>query len=377
MTDERWARVKALFQAAVERPVEERGAFLAAATGDDEALRREVESLLTSDTSDESFLRGLPSVPPGRPPLIAGVRVGPYEIVAPLGAGAMGEVYHAHDTKLNRDVALKVLPDSVASDVARLARFTREAQMLAALNHPNIAHLHGLEESSGIRALVMELVDSDDLSLHIGRGAMTLDEALPIAKQIAHALAAAHDQGIIHRDLKPANIKVRADGTVKVLDFGLAKAIEPLSSSAAALTANSAITSPAALTGVGMILGTAAYMSPEQAKGRAADRRTDVWAFGVVLYEMLTGERPFKGDGISDTLASVAGKGIRKRRSEDRLGKKLRCLARRTAVLDGAHHETGSEAGTGADDLRAALVRGAEASGADEIAVIRDPEPLC
>ena len=156
-----------------------------------------------------------------------------------------------------------------------------------------------------MRALVMEFVDGDDLSLHIARGAMPLDEALPIARQIAHALEAAHEQGIIHRDLKPANIKVRADGTVKVLDFGLAKAIEPLSLSAAAAIANSDITSPAVLTGAGMILGTAAYMSPEQAKGRTADRRTDVWAFGVVLYEMLTGERPFKGDGISDTLASV------------------------------------------------------------------------
>jgi len=305
VTGERWARVKALFQLAVERPIEERGAFLTAATGGDEALRREVESLLTSDTSDESFLRGLPVVPDIRPLLTAGRRIGSYEIVAPIGAGAMGEVYHARDTKLNRDVALKVLPDSFASDLGRLARFTREAQMLAALNHPNIAHLHGLEESSGIRALVMELVDGDDLSLHIGRGAMPLEEALPIARQIAHALAAAHEQGIIHRDLKPANIKLRADGTVKVLDFGLAKAIEPVSSSAAAAIANSAITSPAALTGAGMILGTAAYMSPEQAKGRPADRRADVWAFGVVLYEMLTGERPFKGDGVSDTLASV------------------------------------------------------------------------
>jgi Tol biopolymer transport system component len=248
VTGERWARVKALFQLAVERPIEERGAFLAAATGDDEALRREVESLLTSDTSDESFLRGLPVVPDIRPLLTAGRRIGPYEIVAPIGAGAMGEVYRVRDTKLNRDVALKVLPDSFAGDPDRLARFTREAQTLAALNHPNIAHLHGLEESSGIRALVMELVDGDDLSLRIARGAMPLDEALPIARQIAHALEAAHEQGIIHRDLKPANIKVRADGTVKVLDFGLAKTIEPLSSSAAAAIANSAITSPAVLT---------------------------------------------------------------------------------------------------------------------------------
>src|SRR6185295_9017188 len=198
----------------------------------------------------------------------------------------MGLVYRARDTKLNRDVALKVLPDSFASDPDRLARFTREAQTLASLNHPNIAHIHGFEESGGVRALVMELVEGDDLSQRIAKGVIPIDEALPIATQIANALEAAHEQGIIHRDLKPANIKVRPDGTVKVLDFGLAKALDPLASSPD-VSRSPTITTPA-MTHAGMILGTAAYMSPEQARGRTVDKRTDVWAFGCVLFEMLT-----------------------------------------------------------------------------------------
>src|SRR6187551_3547370 len=198
----------------------------------------------------------------------------------------MGLVYRARDTKLNRDVALKVLPDLFASDADRLARFTREAQTLASLNHPNIAHIHGLEESGGVRALVMELVEGDDLSERISRGAIPVDEALPIAKQIAEALEAAHQQGIIHRDLKPANIKVRPDGTVKVLDFGLAKAMDPPASSPR-VSQSPTITTPA-MTQAGMILGTAAYMSPEQARGRPVDKRSDIWSFGCVLYEMLT-----------------------------------------------------------------------------------------
>jgi serine/threonine protein kinase len=231
-----------------------------------------------------------------------GTRLGPFEILAPIGAGGMGQVYRAHDTKLNRDVALKILPDAFASDPDRLARFTREAQTLASLNHPNIAHLHGLEESGGVRALVMELVEGDDLSQRIARGAIPLDEVLPIAKQIAEALEAAHEQGIIHRDLKPANIKVRPDGTVKVLDFGLAKAMEPVES-ALNVSQSPTITTPA-MTQAGVFLGTAAYMSPEQAKGRPADKRSDVWAFGCVLYEMLTGKRAFEGDDVADTLAA-------------------------------------------------------------------------
>ena len=238
--------------------------------------------------------------------LTPGTRLGVYEVTQ-IGEGGMGQVYRARDTKLNRDVALKVLPDSFANDPDRLARFTREAQTLASLNHPNIAHIHGLEESNGVRALVMELVEGDDLSQRIARGAIPPDEALPIAKQIAEALEAAHEHGIIHRDLKPANIKVRADGTVKVLDFGLAKAMDPLSSSpaAAALANSPTLTSPAAMTAAGMILGTAAYMSPEQARGKVLDKRADIWAFGCVLYEMLTGTRAFAGDDVSEVLASV------------------------------------------------------------------------
>ena len=241
MTDEQWPRVKALFQAAVERPADERDAFLAAVTGDDDALRREVESLLTSDTSDVSFLDRLPVAgEPGRadpfaalsesmdhtrsrPVLSAGLRVGPYEVVGPLGAGAMGEVYRARDTKLNRDVALKVLPELFARDPDRLARFKREAQLLATLNHPNIAAIYGLEESNGGQALVLELVEGPTLADRIARGPIPFDEALTIARQLAEALEAAHEKGIIHRDLKPANIKIAGDGVVKVLDFGLAK----------------------------------------------------------------------------------------------------------------------------------------------------------
>ena len=216
----------------------------------------------------------------------------------------MGQVYRARDTKLNRDVALKALPDSFANDPDRLARFTREAQTLASLNHPNIAIIHGLEESGGVRALVMELVEGDDLSQRIARGAIPIDEALPIAKQIAEALEAAHEQGIIHRDLKPANIKVRSDGTVKVLDFGLAKAMEPVGAMAASHSMSPTITTPA-MTQAGMILGTAAYMSPEQARGKAVDKRADIWAFGCVLFEMLTATRAFGGDDVQDTFVAI------------------------------------------------------------------------
>src|ERR1700688_46760 len=210
----------------------------------------------------------------------------------------MGQVYRARDTKLDRDVAIKILPEAFAHDADRLARFTREAKTLASLNHPHIAAIYGLEESAGITALVMELVEGEDLSQRIARGAIPLDEALPIAKQIADALEAAHEQGIIHRDLKPANIKVRGDGTVKVLDFGLAKATEPAAGSSPNVSMSPTITTPA-MTQAGMILGTAAYMAPEQARGKNVDRRVDIWAFGAVLFEMLTGSKPFPGEDIS------------------------------------------------------------------------------
>ena len=237
--------------------------------------------------------------------LAPGTRRGPYEITARIGAGAMGEVYRARDTKLNRDVALKVLPEAFASDPERLARFEREAKTLAALNHAHIAHIHGLEESDGVRALVLEFVDGPTLADRIARGPIRINEALPIARQIAEALEAAHGQGIIHRDLKPANIKVRTDGTVKVLDFGLAKALDVTSAGTAAVTESPTVTSPALMTGVGVILGTPAYMSPEQARGQPIDRSTDIWAFGCVLFEMITGRLAFSGATISDTLASV------------------------------------------------------------------------
>ncbi len=240
--------------------------------------------------------------------LVAGTTLGSYEILALLGAGGMGEVYRAHDTKLNRDVAIKVLLPAVANDPDRLARFSREAQVLASLNHPNIAHIHGLEESEGVRALVMELVEGPTLAERIAQGAIPLDEALPIARQIAEALEAAHEQGIIHRDLKPANIKVRPDGTVKVLDFGLAKAIDQAASRRPQADLANSPTLSIHATEAGLILGTAAYMSPEQARGSTVDRRADLWAFGVVLYEMLTGTRLFQGATISDTLAAVLTK---------------------------------------------------------------------
>ena len=233
-----------------------------------------------------------------------GTRIGAYDIVSLLGEGGMGAVYRARDAKLNRDVALKVLLPAVAHDPERLARFSREAQVLASLNHPHIAHIHGLEDAGGITALVMELVDGEDLSQRLARGAIPIDEALPIARQIADALEAAHEQGIIHRDLKPANIKVRADGTVKVLDFGLAKALDPAPGLASRTDTSPTITSPA-LTMRGVILGTAAYMAPEQAKGKAVGRRADIWAFGCVLFEMLTGQRAFAGDDMTDVLAAV------------------------------------------------------------------------
>ena len=234
--------------------------------------------------------------------LAAGSRLGVYEIISLLGSGGMGEVYQARDTKLNRDVALKVLPEIFASDPERLARFQREAQLLASLNHPRIAAIYGLEESNSLRALVLELVEGPTLADRIAQSPIPIDEALPIARQIAEALEAAHEQGVIHRDLKPANIKLRPDGTVKVLDFGLAKALQPTSGVRTDLTPT--ITTPA-MTQLGVILGTAAYMAPEQAKGRPADKRSDVWAFGCVLYEMLTGKRAFEGEDVSDTLAAV------------------------------------------------------------------------
>jgi hypothetical protein len=236
-------------------------------------------------------------------------RLGAYEVVSLLGEGGMGEVYRARDTKLGRDVALKILPEAFTLDGDRIARFRREAQVLASLNHPNIAAIYGFEDSGSTHALVLELVEGPTLADRIAKGPLPLDEALPIAKQIAEALEAAHEQGIIHRDLKPANIKVRDDGTVKVLDFGLAKAIEAGGAGQAGGAGDESLSMSPTIslhaTQAGIILGTAAYMSPEQAKGRAVDQRADVWAFGCVLYEMLTGQRVFGGEDVAEILADV------------------------------------------------------------------------
>jgi eukaryotic-like serine/threonine-protein kinase len=235
----------------------------------------------------------------------SGSRLGPYEITGTLGAGGMGEVFRARDTKLNRDLAIKVLPAVFAQSVERVARFRREAQLLAALNHPNIAAIYGLEESDGVVALALELVEGEDLAQRLERGAIAVDDAIAIAGQIALGLEAAHEKGIVHRDLKPANVKVTADGTVKLLDFGLAKAYEgDVAVSGSSDAANSPTMSRHA-TEAGMILGTAAYMSPEQARGRPVDKRADIWSFGVVLFELLSGARLFAGETVSDTLAAV------------------------------------------------------------------------
>ena len=246
--------------------------------------------------------------------LTPGTRLGVYEVTAQLGVGGMGEVYRATDTKLKRQVAIKILPSSFAANPDRLARFQREAEVLASLNHPNIAAIYGLEDADGVKALVMELVEGSTLAERIAQGPIPVNEALAMARQMAEALETAHELGIVHRDLKPANIKVRPDGTVKVLDFGLAKAMDTAGSTGSApgapghpsaLSMSPTITSPALLTGAGIILGTASYMSPEQARGKVVDKRADVWAFGCVLYEMLTGRRAFAGDDVTDVLARV------------------------------------------------------------------------
>ena len=233
---------------------------------------------------------------------MVGTTINHYKVTEKIGQGGMGEVYRATDTKLDRDVALKVLPEAFAQDEQRMARFAREAKVLASLNHPNIASIYGLEEADGKQALVLELVEGEDLADRIRRGAIPLGESLKIALQITEALEAAHEKGIIHRDLKPANVKITPEGVVKVLDFGLAKAMEE---DVVLEDISQSPTISQLATKAGIILGTAAYMSPEQAKGKPVDKRADVWAFGAVLYEMLTGQKPFAGGDISTTLARV------------------------------------------------------------------------
>ena len=272
--------------------------------------------------------------------LASGSKLGLYEIIAPIGAGGMGEVFRARDTRLNREVAIKVLPAAVAHDSERVARFRREAQILATLNHPNIAAIHGLEETSeasgqpAVVALVMELVEGEDLAERLKRGAIPVDEAIAIAKQIADALEEAHEKGIVHRDLKPANVKLTPDGKVKVLDFGLAKAYQGDSTSSASTShlADSP-TMSRHTTSAGIIMGTAAYMSPEQARGKPVDKRADIWAFGVVLFEMLSGARLFSGETVSDVLVSVLSRDpvarlLRRRQAAEDRGRRRRVADR-------------------------------------------------
>src|SRR5262245_2629886 len=314
MTRDRWRRIEEIYDAALQCAADQRAQFLDGACAGDESLRRDVERLMTANGHAGSFLTSpawnlapdalaTGNVIDDPHTSLVGGRIGGYEILAPLGAGGMGEVYRARDTKLKRGVAVKVLPELFALDPDRLARFGREAHVLASLNHPNIAAIYGFEEDGDLRALVLELVEGPTLADRIAQGQVPLDEALPIARQIADALEVAHGRGIVHRDLKPANVKVRADGTVKVLDFGLSKVLEP--ASIGGDPSQSPMANSPAATQPGLIIGTPAYMAPEQARGRFADKRADLWAFGCVLYEMLTGRRPFVGQDTAETLAAV------------------------------------------------------------------------
>ena len=312
MTPEQWQQVALLHRAALQREEGQRAAFLHDACAGDEELQCEVESLLAYEGKAENFME-VPAfdvvvkqlAESHALPMIqrSGTKFGPYEILAPLGAGGMGEVYRASDSKLNRDVALKILPAIFTNDAERMTRFRREAQVLASLNHPNIGSIYGLEECNNLRALVLELVEGPTLADRIIGGAIPLEEALAIARQIAEAVAYAHEKGVTHRDLKPANIKITPEGNVKVLDFGLAKVLQGPKDLESDPSQSPTYGNPTTLEG--MILGTAAYMSPEQAKGKPVDNRADIWAFGVVLYELLTGVHVFQRDTMSDTLAAV------------------------------------------------------------------------
>jgi eukaryotic-like serine/threonine-protein kinase len=302
-------RLRKLFDEAVRLPLREREAFLNRACGSDVALRRELERLLAAEAQhplpiDSASERSGGAVEAGSPPasLAAGSRLGPYVMQGLLGAGGMGEVYRATDTRLRRDVAIKIMPAALARDTEWTARFQRESRVLASLNHPHISAIYGVEQEGDTQALVLELVEGPTLADRIRQGPLPVEEALAIARQIAEALEYAHEKGIVHRDLKPANVKLTTRGDVKVLDFGLAKAMD-VSPPGQAFAHLATISSPASRTGV--ILGTAAYMSPEQARGRGVDRRTDIWALGCVIYELLTGTRAFPGDNVSDLIANV------------------------------------------------------------------------
>jgi serine/threonine-protein kinase len=304
MTPERWTDVERLFHAALERSPHERAVFLDDSCAGDAELRREVQSLLDESALEDGFLEdqaldaaaGLVDI---SQPRLAGTRFGGYELTGSLGSGGMGEVYRARDLELGREVAIKLLPAVLAADVDRIARFRREAQILATLNHPHVGAIYALAEDDGVLGLVLELVEGPTLADRLATGPLSVDEALRVGRQTAEALEAAHAKGIVHRDLKPANIKTAAGGPVKVLDFGLAKPASNDAGSGPSMVATIEATQE------GVILGTAAYMSPEQARGLAVDGRTDIWAFGCVLYESLTGRKAFRGDTIADCIAAI------------------------------------------------------------------------
>jgi Tol biopolymer transport system component len=314
MTSDRWQQITAIFHAALARDAAERSAFVAANCAGDSALRREVQSMLAAHLDAGGFgetpafaAAALPDVRSAvsEVALPRGTRVGPYETMSLLGMGGMGVVYRARDTRLQRDVALKVLLPSIADHPDRLARFGREARVLASLNHPHIAHIYGIEDADGVRAIVMEFVAGSTLADRIAQGPIPPAEALPIARQVAEALESAHELGVVHRDLKPANVKVRDDGTVKVLDFGLAKALDTGATRDDTLLPPP--TSAQTMTMPGVVLGTIPYMAPEQVSGKPADRRADIWALGCVLFEMLSGTRAFAGND-ADTMVAVLSK---------------------------------------------------------------------
>ena len=308
MKPERWQQIDQILKAALDREENQRAGFLDQECGEDEALRKKVEALLAAHRRGEDFLEepALEMAAKGiaRDQLkdLVGRQLNSYEILSFIAAGGMGEVYRARDTQLEREVAIKVLPAEFTQDPERLARFQREAKLLAALNHPNIATIHGLEESDGIRFLVLELVEGQTLAERLVKGPLSVEKALAICHQIAEGIEAAHEKGVIHRDLKPANIKITPQGKVKILDFGLAKAFE---GETAVTDLSQSPTLTEEMTRTGVILGTAAYLSPEQARGKLSDKRTDIWAFGCVLFELLTGKKTFEGETITETVASV------------------------------------------------------------------------
>ncbi len=311
MNPERWRQIEQIYNSVLERRPEDRETFLCEACAGDENLRKEVESLLACDGRAEHFIEQ-PAMEVAAQVMAKdkgdanfesriGRNVAHYRILEKIGEGGMGIVYRAQDTRLERHVAIKSLPDIFAADPSRLARFEREARILATLNHPNIASIHGLEEYDGKRFLILELVEGKTLAEPLKKGRIPLDETLEICGQIAAGLEAAHEKGIIHRDLKPSNIKRTPEGKVKILDFGLAKALESQGVGGQGSEDGPIET----CTETGVILGTAAYMSPEQAKGKPVDKRTDIWAFGCILFECLTGRRAFPGETISETLAAI------------------------------------------------------------------------